>query len=227
MWAGAAMGFVATGPFIIHFWCRADLPLAHERHRGGVARRADRRDLSLAHGRTDFLGASLWQGTVRITLTSLDTLFVWSHCGGVYLDDAGKCEARRCADVFVQADMPRNGGGYTIRRSTRCSVGMPRLGRTPRLGRGGLIAMTEVGAGVYAGLRCADCAFSEFVLNEESGMFVGTCSRGYTLADPHVHVSPDRFFAKNPRALVPVTDPYGREYLRTRNICTRFTPREG
>ena len=77
------------------------------------------------------------------------------------------------------------------------------------------------------GLRCADCAFSEFVLNEESGMFVGTCSRGYTLADPHVHVSPDRFFAKNPRALVPVTDPYGREYLRTRNICTRFAPREG
>ena len=67
----------------------------------------------------------------------------------------------------------------------------------------------------------------EFVLNEESGMFVGTCSRAYTLADPHVHVSPDRFFAKNPRALVPVTDPYGREYLRTRNICTRFAPREG
>ena len=87
--------------------------------------------------------------------------------------------------------------------------------------------MTEVGAGVYAGLRCADCAFSEFVLNEESGMFEGACARGYTLADPHVHVSPDRFFAKNPRALVPVTDPYGREYLRTRNICTRFAPREG
>lgn len=93
--------------------------------------------------------------------------------------------------------------------------------------QGGLIAMTEVGAGVYAGLRCADCAFSEFVLNEESGMFEGACARGYTLADPHVHVSPDRFFAKNPRALVPVTDPYGREYLRTRNICTRFAPREG
>lgn len=36
---------------------------------------------------------SLWQGTVRIMLTSLDTLFVWSHCGDVYLDDAGKCEA--------------------------------------------------------------------------------------------------------------------------------------
>ena len=87
--------------------------------------------------------------------------------------------------------------------------------------------MTEVGAGVYAGLRCADCAFSEFILNEESGKFEGTCSRGYTLADPHVHVSPDRFFAKNPRALGPVTDPYGREYLRTRNICTRFAPREG
>ena len=31
MWAGAAMGFVATRPFMIHFWCRADLPLAHER----------------------------------------------------------------------------------------------------------------------------------------------------------------------------------------------------
>ena len=30
----------------------------------------------------------------------------------------------------------------------------------------------------------------------------GTCSRGYTLADPHVHVSPDRFFAKNPRACI-------------------------
>ena len=82
------------------------------------------------------MGVSLWQGTVRITPTSLDTLFIWSHCGGVYLDDAGKCEARRCADVFEQADMPRNGGGYTIRRSTRRSVGMPRLGRTPRLSRG-------------------------------------------------------------------------------------------
>lgn len=57
------------------------------------------------------MGVSLWQGTVRITPTSLDTLFIWSHCGGVYLDDAGKCEARRCADVFEQADMPRNGGG--------------------------------------------------------------------------------------------------------------------
>lgn len=30
------------------------------------------------------------------------------------------------------------------------------------------------------------------------------------------------YFAKSPRDLVPLTDPWGREYLRTDNICKQF-----
>ena len=131
MWAGAAMGFVATGPFIIHFWCRADLPLAHERHRGGVARRADRRDLSLAHGRTDFLGPLCGRGR-----SGSRSRHSTPSSYGVTVAACISMMQVNVRPVFVQADMPRNGGRYTIRRSTRRSVGMPRLGRTPRLSRG-------------------------------------------------------------------------------------------
>ncbi|OFK23399.1 hypothetical protein [Olsenella sp. HMSC062G07] len=75
-----------------------------------------------------------------------------------------------------------------------------------------------------AGLRCADCVFAQFVVNEMNGMYQGICSRGYTLADPHVRTSPDCYFVEDPRLLVPVIDPFGKEFLRTKNICERFLP---
>ena len=72
------------------------------------------------------------------------------------------------------------------------------------------------------GLHCSDCIFSNFSYNEEWGRYQGSCSRGYTLADPHETRDPDMYFAKSPRDLVPLTDPWGREYLRTDNICKQF-----
>lgn len=73
-----------------------------------------------------------------------------------------------------------------------------------------------------AGFRCTDCIFSSFSFNEKAHKYQGACSRGYTLADPHVRRKPDMFFADRTSALVPVVDPYGREYLRTKNICDQF-----
>lgn len=72
------------------------------------------------------------------------------------------------------------------------------------------------------GLHCSDCIFGKFSLNDEWGKYQGSCSRGYTLADPHVHRTPDMYFAEKPSDLVPVVDPFGREYLRTDNICKQF-----
>ena len=77
-----------------------------------------------------------------------------------------------------------------------------------------------------AGLHCSDCVFAEFSLNERTGMYQGTCSRGFTLADPRVHHEPEMYFAAREDGLVPVRDPFGREYLRTKNICDRFQPRK-
>ncbi len=78
-----------------------------------------------------------------------------------------------------------------------------------------------------AGLRCADCVFSEFTVNEATGRYQGTCSRGYTLADPHVRAKPDMFFVEKPDQVVPVIDPFGAEYLRTSNVCDQFSKRTG
>lgn len=72
------------------------------------------------------------------------------------------------------------------------------------------------------GFHCVDCVFGTFTLHEESGMYQGSCSRGYTLANPHVHTSPEDHFAESPRDLVPTVDPFGEEYLRTSNVCERF-----
>lgn len=72
------------------------------------------------------------------------------------------------------------------------------------------------------GFHCTDCLYSAFALNEESGLYQGACSRGYTLANPHVHVSPESHFAERPEDLVPAVDPYGAEYLRTSNVCGEF-----
>ena len=72
------------------------------------------------------------------------------------------------------------------------------------------------------GLHCSDCIFGEFSFNEEWGKYQGQCSRGYVLGDPHEHRKPDMFFAERPNQLVPLIDPFGREYLRTDNICKQF-----
>ncbi len=70
--------------------------------------------------------------------------------------------------------------------------------------------------------HCTDCIYSSFSINKESGKYQGYCTRGYTLADPHVHEQPQMFFADRPEQLVPMIDPYGKEYLRTKNICGEF-----
>ena len=72
------------------------------------------------------------------------------------------------------------------------------------------------------GLHCADCVYASFSVNEESGLYQGSCSRGYTLTNPHVRTSPEDHFAEAPEGLVPTVDPFGREYLRTSNVCERF-----
>ena len=72
------------------------------------------------------------------------------------------------------------------------------------------------------GFHCEDCVFGSFVLHESSGLYQGSCSRGYTLTNPHVHQSPEDHFAESPRDLVPTVDPFGEEYLRTSNVCERF-----
>lgn len=72
------------------------------------------------------------------------------------------------------------------------------------------------------GFHCSDCAYSSFVVNEESGLYQGACSRGFTLGNPHVHTSPEDRFAEAPDGLVPLVDPFGHEYLRTSNVCERF-----
>lgn len=80
---------------------------------------------------------------------------------------------------------------------------------------------------VMAGLHCVDCVFATIAHDGTTGLCQGRCSRGYTLADPHVHTAPDMFFAANPEALVPVVDPLGREYLRTKNVCESYmTPQD-
>lgn len=72
------------------------------------------------------------------------------------------------------------------------------------------------------GLHCSDCIYSTFILNEKTQMYQAKCSRGFTLADPHVHTEPERFFCERADGLVPVVDPFGKEYLRTSNVCGRF-----
>ena len=71
-------------------------------------------------------------------------------------------------------------------------------------------------------LRCTVCEFASFEQNKETGRWRGTCRRGYTLANPKVFHGADRFFTDSPDELVPVTDPRGREYLRTKDICDKY-----
>ena len=73
------------------------------------------------------------------------------------------------------------------------------------------------------GLHCSDCAYSSFELHEDAGMYQGSCSRGYTLTNPHVaEGGVEAHFAASPSELVPTVDPFGNEYLRTSNVCERF-----
>lgn len=71
-------------------------------------------------------------------------------------------------------------------------------------------------------LHCTDCEFGKFERNERTGRWRGTCMRGYILANPHIDEGPDHYFADSPEELVPVTDPHGREYLRTKAICDKY-----
>ena len=75
------------------------------------------------------------------------------------------------------------------------------------------------------GLHCCDCVFATLAKNEESGAYQCACGKGYTLANPHVHTDPERFFDEDPRKLVPMVDPFGKEFLRTENVCKSFRPR--
>lgn len=72
------------------------------------------------------------------------------------------------------------------------------------------------------GFHCVDCVFGTFSVHEESGLYQGACSRGYTLANPHVHTSPEDHFAADASELVPTVDPFGEEYLRTSAVCEQF-----
>ena len=72
------------------------------------------------------------------------------------------------------------------------------------------------------GLHCSDCAYATFVRHERTGLYQGSCSRGYTLTNPHVRTSPENHFAERPEELVPTVDPFGAEYLRTSTVCERF-----
>lgn len=73
------------------------------------------------------------------------------------------------------------------------------------------------------GRHCTDCVFGEFTLSDETGLYQGACSRGYTLTDPHVTRCPENRLAEDPSSLVPTVDPLGKEYLRTSNVCEWFT----
>ena len=77
-----------------------------------------------------------------------------------------------------------------------------------------------------AGLHCSDCAFSSFKFNEDAQMYQAYCSRGYLLADPHIHEHFAMHFAKSPEDFVPVKDPFNREYLRKSYICGEFIKRK-
>ena len=72
------------------------------------------------------------------------------------------------------------------------------------------------------GFHCADCVYASFSLHKESGLYQGSCSRGYTLTNPHVYTSPEDHFAASPGELVPSIGPFGNEYLRTSNVCEKF-----
>ena len=73
------------------------------------------------------------------------------------------------------------------------------------------------------GLHCSDCVFSSFSLHEGSGLYQGSCSRGYTLENPNAPLHDvEAHFAEKPADLVPTFDPFGEEYLRTSNVCERF-----
>ena len=71
--------------------------------------------------------------------------------------------------------------------------------------------------------HCTDCIFSKFEKCDKNNSYQGSCSRGYTLTDPFLSEAPANHFAADPEALVPTTDPFGKEYLRKARICERFS----
>lgn len=76
------------------------------------------------------------------------------------------------------------------------------------------------------GIHCCDCVHATMSINDETGQYQGACSRGYTLTNPHEHTAPACYFAPEPEGLVPTIDPFGKEYLRTSNVCGQFTRHE-
>lgn len=73
-----------------------------------------------------------------------------------------------------------------------------------------------------AGFHCTDCIYSSFAFSKKAQSYQGACSRGYTLTNPKVRTSPEDHFAPAPEQLVPTVDPFGKEYLRTSNVCGQF-----
>lgn len=73
-----------------------------------------------------------------------------------------------------------------------------------------------------AGFACSDCIFCTCMRNKKSGLYQGSCSKGYTLANPYKTEGPDQYFTLTPQQLVPTKDPFGEEYLRSHNVCAQF-----
>ncbi|EFL44276.1 hypothetical protein HMPREF9248_0878 [Fannyhessea vaginae PB189-T1-4] len=72
------------------------------------------------------------------------------------------------------------------------------------------------------GFSCSDCVFCNCMRNKKSGLYQATCTKGYTLGNPHIDAGTDAYFALTPSGLVPKVDPFGNEYLRTDNVCHQF-----
>lgn len=72
------------------------------------------------------------------------------------------------------------------------------------------------------GFHCSDCVYATFTYLEEAEMYQGACSRGYTLTNAHLPHGLEAHFGHAPEDLVPTVDPFGKEYLRTSNVCERF-----
>ncbi len=116
---------------------------------------------------------------------------------------------------------PTRANGASLRINGSADLAPAVLGDTSLRKRGPPWPVRE-GECPIMGFHCTDCVFSEFTLSEKTGAYQGSCSRGYTLTDPHVYESPADHFADDPVKLVPTVDPFGKEYLRKSNVCERF-----
>lgn len=72
--------------------------------------------------------------------------------------------------------------------------------------------------------HCSDCIYSYVQFDTKTQRWQASCSRGYSLTNPKVkaHTS-ERFFALRKEDLVPTIDPFGKEYLRSSNVCEHYS----